>query len=672
MTGNLTIHWDEGWALHLSRVRARGFKSLLCTDISFRPAVTVVVGENNAGKSNLVDALRLLTDPLDGRRTRWWEGDDVHPWREEHADLTAVYAGLEPAEAGTHIQALVSAEEEPSLGDGHRARYSVRFARPAADARPKRPVWAAGRLMDDPEPEARRMIRHVYLPPMRNAQQELASSSGNRLRLILAAELGGTEAIKAFEEEQAGLFQDLQQHEKVKAARDRINVPLEHLTAGAHPQHMGLSFADPTLVSIARALRTRMGDEDLDFEDIARSGLGYTNLLYISTVLAELDAARDADLTLFLVEEPEAHLHPQLQYLLLEHLKNKASESQAARVLNDGSPLGHIQVVITTHSPVLASATTVEDLVVLKRCRTSAPQPEIATATAETPAVTQSHEDGGAKHRESPTAGYAFTTAAVPVAQIPFSKHEPAKLDRFLDITKSSMLFANRVILVEGMAEALLMPAFARLVLAKIPGLDARRRAQAVFSGSCIVMVDGVDFTPYMRALLADVDGNRVADRVVLITDEDPQKKDSNDTELLGRPPNGPDNDEVAYNRASSLRGKLIRWGVPESTFHIAESRPTLEPVLMQPSNQEILSQVFRDLRPKSQHHWQPIEEASSPSDQSIAFGQLFTSQKVRLPKGDYAYRLADQLNRDPGGFEVPEHLAAAIRWISGVDGPSA
>ncbi|MGW5617131.1 hypothetical protein [Streptomyces sp. NPDC003877] len=43
---------------------------------------------------------------------------------------------------------------------------------------------------------------------------------------------------------------------------------------------MGLSFAEPTLVSIARALRTRMSDEGLDVEDIARSGLGYANLLY--------------------------------------------------------------------------------------------------------------------------------------------------------------------------------------------------------------------------------------------------------------------------------------------------------------------------------------------------------------------------------------------------------
>jgi putative ATP-dependent endonuclease of OLD family len=153
---------------------------------------------------------------------------------------------------------------------------------------------------------------------MRNAQQELASSAGNRLRLVLAAELGAERAIEDFEREQASHFRNLENHEKIRAVRKKINDPLRLLTAGAHPQHRGLSFADPTLVSIARALRTRMGDEGLAVEDIARSGLGYANLLYIATVLAELDAARDAGLTLFLVEEPEAHLHPQLQILLLE------------------------------------------------------------------------------------------------------------------------------------------------------------------------------------------------------------------------------------------------------------------------------------------------------------------------------------------------------------------
>ncbi|MFF0451693.1 hypothetical protein ACFYT4_36035 [Streptomyces sp. NPDC004609] len=89
----------------------------------------------------------------------------------------------------------------------------------------------------------------------------------------------------------------------------------------------------------------------------------------------------------------------------------------------------------------------------------------------------------------------------------------------------------------------------------------------------------------------------------------------------------------------------------------------------MRPENRALLKDVFLDLCPKSAHRWKPVDDATTPDEQAGAFGTLFTVGNNRLPKGDYAYRLAERLATRPDGFRVPEHLAAAIRWIADVDG---
>lgn len=79
------------------------------------------------------------------------------------------------------------------------------------------------------------------------------------------------------------------------------------------------------------------------FRSLSENSLGYNNLIYIATILAEFEGLKDKYTTprILLIEELEAHLHPQLQIKLLKFLQEQAEK-------ND------IQVIITTHSVSLA------------------------------------------------------------------------------------------------------------------------------------------------------------------------------------------------------------------------------------------------------------------------------------------------------------------------------
>ncbi len=63
--------------MYLDKLRLKNFRSFEDAEVLFQRDLTILVGENNGGKSNSIDAIRLLTSPLGGRREIYCETTDV-------------------------------------------------------------------------------------------------------------------------------------------------------------------------------------------------------------------------------------------------------------------------------------------------------------------------------------------------------------------------------------------------------------------------------------------------------------------------------------------------------------------------------------------------------------------------------------------------------------------
>jgi len=149
---------------------------------------------------------------------------------------------------------------------------------------------------------------------------------------------------------------------------------------------------------------------------LSHNGLGYNNLINMYILIKLFEYQKSGDFRILCLEEPEAHLHPAMQYKLFKFLKKLDEEDN----LNQ-------QIFVTTHSPNITAVAGLDNMFMLAYDRTAS--------------CSDCKQQSMRKQLES-------------------EKEAKKHMMKFLDVTRSDMLFADKIIFVEGIAEKLLMPKF--------------------------------------------------------------------------------------------------------------------------------------------------------------------------------------------------------------------
>ncbi len=478
--------------MRVTRIVIQNFRTFASLDVNVADDLCCIIGENNTGKTAVLRAIQICLDNLLPSTFRALLREDIH----SGVDISypsQVLIGIELAgfEGRVNEEALVSTWKTAA----DRARIFYRF-RPRSSVRDLLSTGdiAPGTLaLEDYQWEIRgggdpaidltdiawddegigESVRFadlqsyllVHLPALRDVESDLRNPRQSPLiRLIEAFEIDATEqdALIAILDKANQAIAGSATIAEIAAA---IDARFKEVSGPAFEMDATLGLSAATFRAIIRNLKIILSDLSLTSFEPGRNGLGMNNILYIAILMEYLQRRIALDRSagqLILIEEPEAHLHPQLQFSLIAALR----------------AIG-VQTILTSHSTQVTSQVPLSSIVSLTK-------------------------------REDATiaAGNLALNATL-------TEPEVADLERYLDATKSALLYARKVMLVEGPAEMFLIPA----LIEQVHGVKLERL------GISVIAIHGVHFDVYAKLFRA----GSLEKKCAIVADADMQPSDAQD-----------------------------------------------------------------------------------------------------------------------------------------------
>ncbi len=633
--------------MYIETLTIEGFR---CFDqefeINFNSGLNVLVGENGAGKTGIISALRQLFVDSESGRYSVTEQDFHKAFSNsaQAADSFAITGAFEDLSDNEKIAFL------PWCDLNGQATLNLHVNNKETRGRYKRSLWGGKSKLSAFESETIDLIHCIYLPPLRDAEAKLKDGRQSRLSKLLKAlskkELNESRdkgELHPLEQKVADFNEELSTGDEygIKQANELISKNLKQAVGHHFSQSTLIQFSENDFSKIVEGLRLlffpNLNNKDQSlYRSLQENSLGYNNLLYIASILAELIAEDESEdeqdryFKLLLIEEPEAHLHPQLQIRLLNYLSEVAERP-------------NVQVLVTTHSTVLASAVSINSLIHLT-------------------------------NQDCPI--------ATPLASCGLPQKSVNFIDRWLDVTKSNLLFAQGVILVEGIAEAILIPELAKIILEDEP--EGRQSLEDL--GVSVINLNGIYFEHFMRLYCNlptddedDADQQEYANipiRCAGLTDRDPDKEEGpKDDKALVKPHY--DDKHEGKNHALKLIDDIEK---SEYARLFANELKTFEyDFAMEGNNIPVMAKVLLD-------NWPKATGSKRKSLQKLANQKIDWSEKTQPEKADaahiilqlvddsvigkglFAQLFADELSDPIGDIEVPSYIVEAVQWACGVE----